>query len=600
MTVADAAAKRRRVSKTTGQSASARLRAAAHAWLGGAKQPHAAKKEPRAPKTAGQGAFATPARALRGGTPARLRAAAHAWLGGAKRPRAAKKEPRAPKTAGQGAPAKALRGGTPARLRAAAHAWLGGAKRPRSAKKEPRAPKTAGQGAPARALRGGTPARLRAAAHAWLSGAKRARAAKKEPRAPRGARQDPVARFRAAAWAQLGDPARRGAASARSATAAPSQVPALSAVARKHLKGVLEALIFVAERPVPARELARSANAEHRVVRELLAELVAEYDGRGFRLDEVAGGYVFRTSPAFAPFVREVTEQKPVKMSRAQTETLAIVAYRQPITRPEIDEIRGVDSGAALKSLLERDLVRILGKKDEPGRPMLYGTTAQFLEFFGLKALGELPTLREFTELTEESRRAYERELGEEPPEGTVATSEQQSFAGAEGTIRTSVASAGEKPPEDIDMSPDAPREGEVAMEAMENEVRVESPVPGVQADPDAPDAVGQANALEPDDVRSADEEDEDEESDEDEEGDEDEDEESDEDEDEEDEEDDEESDGDEDEEDDEESDEDEEDEEDEESDEDEEDDDEEDEDEDEEDEEDDDDDDDEDEDDED
>src|SRR5690606_12181650 len=153
----------------------------------------------------------------------------------------------------------------------------------------------------------------------------------------------------------------------------------------------------------------------HRVVRELLAELVAEFDGRGFRLDEIAGGYVFRTSPAFAPFVREISEQKPVRMSRAQIETLAIVAYRQPITRPEVDEVRGVDSGAALKSLLGRDVVRILGKKDGPGRPMLYGTTPQFLEFFSLKALGDLPTLREFTELSDDSRRAYERELGEEP-----------------------------------------------------------------------------------------------------------------------------------------------------------------------------------------
>ncbi|KYF82977.1 SMC-Scp complex subunit ScpB [Sorangium cellulosum] len=475
VTVADAAAKRRRVSKTAGQSASARLRAAAHAWLVGSK-----------------------------------------------RPRAAKKEPRAPKTAGQGAPARASAQRASARLRAAAHAWLGGAKRPQAAKKEPRAPRMPGQGTPARASGRGTPARLRAAAHAWLVGAKRPRAVKKEPRAPRGARQDPVARFRAVAWAQIGDPARRAAASSRSATAA-AQVPGLSAVARKHLKGVLEALIFVAERPVPARELARSANAEHRVVRELLAELVAEYDGRGFRLDEIAGGYVFRTSPAFAPFVREVTEQKPVKMSRAQTETLAIVAYRQPITRPEIDEIRGVDSGAALKSLLERDLVRILGKKDEPGRPMLYGTTAQFLEFFGLKALGELPTLREFTELTEESRRAYERELGEEPPDAAAVTPEQESFAGAEGTIRTSVAGAGEKPAEDVDVSPTAPREGEVAMEAMEDEVRVESPVPGVHAEPGAQDAVGSSNELEEDEVRSAEDEDEEDEDEEDDEEDEDE-----------------------------------------------------------------------------
>ncbi|XXX80010.1 SMC-Scp complex subunit ScpB [Sorangium sp. So ce134] len=471
------------MAKTTGQSAPAQLRAAAHAWLGGAKRSRGAKKEPRAPRTSGQGA---PAKASAQGTPARLKAAAHAWLGGAKRSRGAKKEPRASRTSGQGTPAKATAKSTPARLRAAAHAWLGGAKRSRGAKKEPRAPKTSGQGAPAKgapakASAQGTPARLRAAAHAWLGGAKRPRGAKKEPRPPRGTRQDPVARFRAFAWSQLGHPARRADVPGRSATSAHAQAPGLTAVARKHLKGVLEALIFVAERPVPARELARSANAEHRVVRELLAELVAEYDGRGFRLDEVAGGYVFRTSPAFAPFVREVTDQKPVKMSRAQTETLAIVAYRQPITRPEVDEIRGVDSGAALKSLLERDLVRILGKKDEPGRPMLYGTTAQFLEFFGLKALGELPTLREFTELTEESRRAYERELGEEPPETAVATAGQESFAGAEGSIRTTVASAGEDLPEDVGVSPTAPREGDVAMEAMED-VREESSVVGADA----------------------------------------------------------------------------------------------------------------------
>jgi segregation and condensation protein B len=135
-------------------------------------------------------------------------------------------------------------------------------------------------------------------------------------------------------------------------------------------------------------------------------------------LVEVAGGWVFRTGVEFAPFVRELTSQRPVRLTRAQVETLAIVAYRQPITRPEIDEIRGVDSGATLKLLLERDLVRILGKKDEPGRPILYGTTGAFLEFFGLRSLKDLPTLREFTELSEESRRVAEAELGEVLPEG--------------------------------------------------------------------------------------------------------------------------------------------------------------------------------------
>src|SRR6185312_132219 len=168
-----------------------------------------------------------------------------------------------------------------------------------------------------------------------------------------------------------------------------------------------------------------------KLVKILLAELSAEYHHRGLRLDEVAGGFVFRTSPVFAPFVREQVAKKPGKMTRAQIETLAIVAYRQPITRPEIDEVRGVDSGAVLKSLLERSLVRIIGKKDEPGRPMLYGTTGSFLEFFGLKALGDLPTLREFTELTDESKRAYERALGEDAPEAA-----DTGLMGAEGQLR--------------------------------------------------------------------------------------------------------------------------------------------------------------------
>ena len=184
-------------------------------------------------------------------------------------------------------------------------------------------------------------------------------------------------------------------------------------VTRGHLKGLLEALVFASDKPIKAGELAKSATAPTKQVRELLEELKGEYAPRGMQLDEVAGGWIFRTNPAYAPFVRDLSKQKPVKLSRAQIETLSILAYRQPITRPEIDDIRGVDCGPVLKLLLERDLVRILGKKDEPGRPILYGTTTQFLEFFGLKSLKDLPTLREFTELNEDSRRTVEKELGE-------------------------------------------------------------------------------------------------------------------------------------------------------------------------------------------
>jgi segregation and condensation protein B len=186
---------------------------------------------------------------------------------------------------------------------------------------------------------------------------------------------------------------------------------------RSHLRGLLEALVFASDKPMKSNELARLASAPVKQVKEALTELRTEYGARGIVLDEVAGGWLFRTNAQYAPFVRELAGGKPVKLSRAQVETLAIAAYRQPITRPEIDEIRGVDSGATLKLLLERDLVRILGKKDEPGRPLLYGTTTHFLEFFNMKSLRDLPTLREFTELSDESRRVAEAELGDVLPD---------------------------------------------------------------------------------------------------------------------------------------------------------------------------------------
>ena len=204
-------------------------------------------------------------------------------------------------------------------------------------------------------------------------------------------------------------------------------------VAREHLKGLIEALIFASDKPLKALEVARAASAPVKEVRILLEVLRGEYAKRGIHLDEVAGGWVFRTSATYAPFVRDMSAQKPVRLTRAQVETLAILAYRQPITRPEIDEIRGVDCGPVLKLLLERDLVRILGKKDEPGRPLLYGTTPQFLEFFGLRSLRDLPTLREFTELNEDSRKVVEDELGEAPEPGATFGQAEAAPSNAEG-----------------------------------------------------------------------------------------------------------------------------------------------------------------------
>jgi segregation and condensation protein B len=201
------------------------------------------------------------------------------------------------------------------------------------------------------------------------------------------------------------------------------EVEAARELTETHLRGLLEALVFASDKPMKTSELARLASAPTRQVKEVMAELRAEHLNRGIVLEEIAGGWLFRTNAQYAPFVRELTGGRPVRLTRAQLETLAITAYRQPITRPEIDDIRGVDSGATLKLLLERDLVRILGKKDEPGRPLLYGTTTHFLEFFNMKSLKDLPTLREFTELSDESLRVAEAELGDVLPDVASATS---------------------------------------------------------------------------------------------------------------------------------------------------------------------------------
>jgi segregation and condensation protein B len=303
-------------------------------------------------------------------------------------------------------------------------------------------------------------------------------------------------------------------------------------VARAHLRGVLEALVFAADNPMSLGELVRASKAPRPLVKELMAELVVDYQARGFRLEEVAGGFAFRTSPAFAPFVREVSTKKPVRMTRAQLETLSIVAYRQPITRPEIDDVRGVDSGPVLKLLLERDLVRILGKRDEPGRPMLYGTTAQFLEFFGLKALADLPTLREFTELTDESRRTYERELGEEVPDAPVASSE--GLPGSEAAFFSYKANPGDPEPvpepdeDELEPAPPADDAPEPATEPEDDDDEVED----ADEDEDEDDDEDDEDEGEDEDDEDDDDDDDDDEDDEDDDDDDDDDDEDDEDED--------------------------------------------------------------------
>ncbi len=138
---------------------------------------------------------------------------------------------------------------------------------------------------------------------------------------------------------------------------------------------------------------------------QILQELKIEYQShpeRGFELVEVAGGFQFRSKPAFAAYIKTLHQTAPTRLSQAALESLAIVAYRQPVTRAEVDEIRGVDSGGVLRTLLERDLLRVVGKKDEAGKPLLYGTTKTFLETFSLENLQGMPTLKDLKQIEEE------------------------------------------------------------------------------------------------------------------------------------------------------------------------------------------------------
>lgn len=164
------------------------------------------------------------------------------------------------------------------------------------------------------------------------------------------------------------------------------------------LPALLESLLFSAGQPVPTARLVEALDGpERREVQAALEALAAayEHDGRGLRLVQVGGGWQLRTPAEHAPWIRRLRREKPPRLSRPMLETLAIVAYRQPCTRAEIEAIRGVEADAVLATLTERRLARIAGRKEAPGRPLLYATTREFLEVFGLPDLGALPPLRE-------------------------------------------------------------------------------------------------------------------------------------------------------------------------------------------------------------
>ena len=196
------------------------------------------------------------------------------------------------------------------------------------------------------------------------------------------------------------------------------------------LCSIIESMLLVSSEPLPIARIIEVIQSEDRNTKEdkikkAIETLKKNFDNaerkiaQGIRLEEVAGGLQMRTTSENSQYIRRLLAMRPQRLTKAALETLAIIAYRQPCTKPEIENVRGVDVGSTLKALLERDLVRILGKKDEVGRPLLYGTTRAFLELFGLRSLAALSTLREYHEL-EPAHQQQVDELYEPEPANTL------------------------------------------------------------------------------------------------------------------------------------------------------------------------------------
>lgn len=170
----------------------------------------------------------------------------------------------------------------------------------------------------------------------------------------------------------------------------------------ERLKSILESLLFAAGEPVSVARLSAALDDLPKgEIQKALTAMATEFatQNRGLTLEEVAGGFQLRTLKEHSQYVRRLLAARPPRLSRPLLETVAIIAYRQPITRPELEQLRGVDTGGVLETLLEKRLIKIAGRKEAPGRPIIYATTPEFLETFGLKDLDSLPDLKEFQEI---------------------------------------------------------------------------------------------------------------------------------------------------------------------------------------------------------
>ena len=210
---------------------------------------------------------------------------------------------------------------------------------------------------------------------------------------------------------------------------------------------IVEALILSSSEPISAAKIAEIIPyCDAGQAKDLVNELNTEYveQDRSFEIWEVAGGFQIRTRAEFSGYLQKLQKERALRLSQAALETMAIIAYRQPVTRAEIEDVRGVDAGATVKSLLDRQLIRIAGQREVPGRPMLYGTTRRFLEVFGLERLKDLPTLRELDELAREQGLLEKTEKDADGPAAEAAEEEGERIPEAAESGGSEIAEAPE------------------------------------------------------------------------------------------------------------------------------------------------------------
>lgn len=203
-------------------------------------------------------------------------------------------------------------------------------------------------------------------------------------------------------------------------------------MAEKMIKKVIEALLFVSSKPLTMENLRQALDGmEEGEIKNAIEELREDYakHDRSFTIAELAGGYQIITNPEFAPWIGKLFKREETKLTAPSLETLAIIAYKQPLTRSEVERIRGVNVDGVIKTLLDKNLIRIRGRKDAPGRPITYGTTEEFLKRFGLNGLDNLPKLRDFTEHDldfEKERETVKIEVKAEPTEEVSENAPEQ------------------------------------------------------------------------------------------------------------------------------------------------------------------------------